>query len=222
MDFLRARTKEQIEQRQLDIMKACDTLFDQGGYESVNIKAIAEMTTINRSSIYTYYKTREEILLDLLMEELLEWKENLEMWAKKHLPLSREQFSKQFTKTLKDRDKMLSLYCLLYNVLERNCRIEHLVEFKKRAVPVAEMVVECLITNYPNCDKKEAFYTAHEIISYVLGLYPSSHLTQKQKEAVSLSATGYMEPDFLVLCQRGIYCFLEPLENRKQSKEKKS
>lgn len=50
MDFVRARTQQQIEQRQADIIAACDTLFEQGGYDQVNIKAISEMTTIDYSS----------------------------------------------------------------------------------------------------------------------------------------------------------------------------
>ena len=77
MDFVRARTDEQMQIRQLDIMRACATIFEQGGYDAVNIKAISNSTSITRSSFYTYYKTKDEVLLDLLRTELLIWKEEM-------------------------------------------------------------------------------------------------------------------------------------------------
>ena len=64
MDFQRANTESQIEIRKNEIINACDVLYTTGDYESVTIQKIAEMTSIGRSSIYTYYKTKEEILLD--------------------------------------------------------------------------------------------------------------------------------------------------------------
>ena len=80
MNFLRARTKEQIEQRQLDIMQACETLFEKGGYDYVNMMAISEMTSITRSAIYTYYKTKDEI--DYFLEKLSVITEKLSRFKK--------------------------------------------------------------------------------------------------------------------------------------------
>ena len=147
MDFMRARTKEQIEHRQADIISACDTLFDQGGYDYVNIKAISEMTTITRSSIYTYYKTKDEIILDLLCQELTAWQEELLIWAQKTAPLDRAVFCKDFTSILLKNDKMLKHFCLLYTFLEINCRLEKLISFKQNVVPVMGSLVQVLMMN---------------------------------------------------------------------------
>ncbi len=208
MDFVRARTQEQIEHRQQDIIKACDMLFQKGGYDFVNIKAISEMTTITRSSIYTYYKTKDEIILDLLMEELIDWKHDLLNWAQKKAPLSRTDFCKQFTQILLKNEKMLQHFCLLYTFLEVNCRIEKLVAFKKNAVPVMATIAQVIQINFPTLSMEKCFQITEEMVSYILGLYPSTHLTQKQKEAVTLSQTGYHLSDFKVLCQSGFEAFL--------------
>lgn len=208
MDFVRARTQQQIEQRQADIIAACDTLFEQGGYDQVNIKAISEMTTITRSSIYTYYKTRDEIILDLLRTELLSWQDELLQWGQKTAPLSRTAFCKDFTALLLKKDKMLQHYCLLYTFLEVNCRTEKLVRFKQSAVPVMGTLVWLLRMNFPDYTVEQASLITEEIISYILGLYPSTHLTAKQQEALTLSNTGYHTGDFAALCERGIAAFL--------------
>lgn len=208
MDFLRARTKEQIEQRRLDILQSCDALFEAGGYENVNIKAISEMTTITRSSIYTYYKTKDEMLMDLLIMELDQWKEDLLIWGAETAPLTCEEFARQFTDILVRHDKMLQYYCLLYTLLEKNCRIEKMVEFKKQAIPVAETTVQIIMQNFPILTIRDASEISEQIIAFLLGLYPSSHLTPKQKEAILLSQTEYQPPEFHSTCVKGIEAFL--------------
>lgn len=204
MDFQRARTKKQIEERQLDIMNACDTLFDEGDYENVNIKAISAITTLTRSSIYTYYKTKDEILLDILGYELADWKEELLVWCQETAPLDAEEFSRQFMNTILKREKMVKHYCLLFTLLERNSRLEKLVEFKQKAIPTAGAVVQCVRMNFPNYSQREASSIAEQIIALVIGLYPVAHLTQNQKEAIAISKTGYIEPDFESTCRKGI------------------
>lgn len=210
MDFQRARTKAQIEERQLDIMHACDTLFDEGDYENVNIKAISEITTLTRSSIYTYYKTKDEILLDLLGYELAEWREELLVWCQETAPLDAEEFSKQFTDIFMKREKMIRHYCYLFTLLERNSRLEKLVEFKRKAIPAAGAVVQCLMMNFPYFSQQEATAIAEQIIALVIGLYPVAHLNSVQKEAIAISQTGYIEPDFESVCIKGICSLVRP------------
>lgn len=204
MDFQRARTKKQIEERQLDIINACDTLFDEGDYENVNIKAISEITTLTRSAIYTYYKTKDEILLDLLGYELADWKEELLVWCGETAPLDAEEFGRQFTNIVMKREKMVRHYCLLFTLLERNSRLEKLVEFKQKAIPAAGAVVQCIMTNFPHYSQQEAAAIAEQMIALVIGLYPVAHLTLIQKEAIAISKTGYAEPDFESTCRKGI------------------
>lgn len=167
------------------------------------------MTTITRPSIYTYYKTKDEIILDLLARELLTWQEDLSKWIQRGAARSRDIFCREFVQNLLEHDKMLQHYCLLYSFLETNCRIEKLVEFKKLAVPVMGTVVKVLMTNFPEYTMEQAALVTEEIISYVLGVYPSTHLTPKQKEAVTLSETGYQPLDFAILCEAGILAFLK-------------
>ncbi len=213
MDFQRARTKEQIEERQWDIIKACDYLFDEGGYEKVNIKSISEMTTLTRSSIYTYYKTKDEIILDLLSYELVEWKEELLEWCEKTAPLDRYEFSRQFVDNLIGKDKMLQHYCLLYSLLERNCRLEKLVEFKSKAIPVAGALVHVIMKNFKEYSIEQAAMIVEQMIALIIGLYPVSHVTERQREAIELSETGYQTPDFMSVCKNGILKILVIIQN---------
>ena len=216
MYFLRARTREQIEKRQLEILQACEKLFIAGGYENVNIKAISEMTTIGRSSIYTYYKTKEEMLLDLLRMELAGWEEELFAWRELSAEMAGgaanraavRAFCEQFADILMEHEKMLRYFCLLYTLLEKNCRLEKLVEFKREAVPVIGRIAERLSGRFPMLSPDAADEVIHQFIGFVLGMYPVSHLTPKQARAIELSRTGYAPLDFRDAVVGGMEAFL--------------
>lgn len=207
MDFLRARTKEQIDQRRFDIIQACAKLFDEGGYDFVNLKSISEMTAISRPSIYTYYKTKDEIMLDILIMKLTEWKNDLLIWTQKKAPLSKETFCREFTDILSKHDSMLNYYSLLYTMLERNCRLEKLIDFKQQVIPLLETFVQVILTHFPNYSVQQAAFLAEEILAYILGIYPTTHLTDKQQEALIQSNMNYHAPDFKTLCESGLLAF---------------
>lgn len=209
MDFVRARTSQQIDHRKNDIINACDKLFEIGGYDNVNIKAISEITTITRSSIYTYYKTKDEIILDLLALELVEFSNHLLEWSCSKQLQNAEEFCKDFTDIIVKNRKMLSHYCLLYSFLEINCRLDNLVEFKNKAIPVTGTIVKTIQQNFTHITHEQAELITTEIVTYVLGLYPATHLTDKQKEAIALSKEEYNEADFSTLCYLGILAFLK-------------
>ena len=82
------------------------------------------------------------------------------------------------------------------------------MEFKQKAVPVAGTLVQILMKNFPNYSQAEATVIVEQIIALLIGLYPVSHITDKQKEAIELSGTGYIAPDFLSVCQKGIAALL--------------
>ena len=69
-------------------------------------------------------------------------------------------------------------------------------------------MVQLIQVNFPQYTPEHAALIAEEIVSYILGLYPATHLTAKQLEAIILSSTGYQAPDFATLCESGITAFL--------------
>ena len=88
--FQRARTAEQIDERQQEIVNACRDLFDEGGYDAVTFGTIGQKTSFSRPSIYNYYGTKEEVFLDLIRQEYEGWTESIESIRDKGIPKARE------------------------------------------------------------------------------------------------------------------------------------
>ncbi|MNW32148.1 Bacterial regulatory protein, tetR family [compost metagenome] len=213
MDFIRARTPDQINSRQEEIINACDTLFTTYGYEGVTFKAISDITTFTRPSIYNYYKTKDEILLGLLGREMQGWQASFMEVMSSESRMSKEQYSAFLTKTLISREKMLKLLSILFSVLETNSRVEKYADFK-RVSNVLDIIGASLDKYFPEASTEAKTIFLSAFSAYILGLYPISHHTQKQLDAGQMAGIEHVVhvvPDLEYLCYHGILLLLSGL-----------
>jgi AcrR family transcriptional regulator len=182
MEFIRARTEEQIANRQEEIINACDVLFTRYGYEGVKFQAISEITSIRRPTLYLYYKTKDEVLLDLLKKEMLDWDRAMQKVIQTTETMTKERYCAFLTESIVPRDKMLRLLVILCTDIENQCSLEKLTGFKKEVRCVFVTLGESLDKYFPKADisKKNFFITA--LFSYIHGLYPLANLSKKQVE----------------------------------------
>lgn len=158
MDFIRTRTEAQISRRQEEIINACDALFSRYGYEGVNIKAISEMTSFKRTTIYIYYKTKDEALLDLLKRELQNWDASLQKTLETAEAMTKEQYCAFLTESVASRNKMLRLLVILLSTIENQCGIEKLTEFKRGTGGALVTIRKSLDTYFPEGEPAKKIY----------------------------------------------------------------
>ncbi|QUH22395.1 TetR/AcrR family transcriptional regulator [Methanobacterium alkalithermotolerans] len=65
---LSERKKREKEQRKKDIQEAARELLIEKGYENVTMNHIAQKSELARSTLYLYFKNKEEIYLDIALE----------------------------------------------------------------------------------------------------------------------------------------------------------
>jgi AcrR family transcriptional regulator len=196
VDFIKARTEDQILSRKEEIINAADTLFSQSGYEGVHFKAISALTSIKRPAIYLYYKTKDEVLLDLLKKEMRDWDISLHKVIDATETMTKEAFCALLTETLAPRNKLFRLFVILCTNIENQCRLEKLTEFKRESGAAFNTIGAGLDKFFPKApaDVKMAFMTA--FLTYMHGLYPLSYPTQKQLDAMKRAGRAYTAPDF--------------------------
>ncbi|AQZ68440.1 Transcriptional regulator, TetR family [[Actinomadura] parvosata subsp. kistnae] len=73
--FLRARRPEHKQQRREAILAAARELARTSGVRNVSLGAVAEAVGLAKSNIVRYFGTREEIYLELLVDEWHQWGE---------------------------------------------------------------------------------------------------------------------------------------------------
>ncbi|WP_182188428.1 TetR family transcriptional regulator [Pectinatus frisingensis] len=205
MNFQRARTEEQITRRQKEIIDACDTLYGNSSFNSVTIKAISELTSFTRPSIYNYYKTKEEIFLDLMQREYMDW--YADVAAKFHVcnTMGKEEFCHFLTDSLVRREKMLRLLSIHLTAIENNCRTEKLSAFKKNSAVVFDILSQGIDKFFSATPEKAKKTFRSEFFIYVFGIYPFTHLSKKQKTAMKEAHVIFNTISFRRLCFHGIY-----------------
>jgi len=203
MEFKRARTDKQIETRRQEILNACAELFDQGDIDSVHFKAIGEKTSFGRSTIYKYYATKEEVLIDLLLMDVIAWIEDVNAFTEKYTVLTKEEYCREFVRTYANNDRLLRLMSILYSLLEKNCSQEKLTEFKRNLIGFMEPLFMSVKKFFPDSSDEaiEAFLSTTS--SFILGLYPETHLSEKQLIAIEQSGFKRKTLNFEDMCYRG-------------------
>jgi AcrR family transcriptional regulator len=196
VDFIRARTEEQVSIRQEEIISACDALYACAGYEGVTIKAIAERTSLKRPTIYVYYKTKEEILLDLLKREMLDWQASMEAAFNAAETMSREEYAALFSDMLASHDKMLRLFCILTTIIENQCGIEKLTEFKRETAGCFSIIQASLDKFFPAASQSGKEFFMFSFLASLLGMYPLANPTEKQQTAMKNAGREWTPPGF--------------------------
>lgn len=69
MEFIRARTSEQKEVRLSEIKNAARALYETTPFSKITLSKIAAGLPFDRANLYKYYSSKEEIYLQILVDE---------------------------------------------------------------------------------------------------------------------------------------------------------
>ena len=185
MNFQRARTEEQHNDRRHEIRQAALTVLAKEGFDAVTFKEIANMTSLSRSSLYNYYTTKEEIFLDVLQEDYLLWQGELQKRFEDAPSMSKSAYCMFLAMSLLKHERLLQLMSIHLTHLENNCREERLTAFDKTCSKIIPIIDASLSKFFPQTppDVKSTFRTLFLI--FVSGLYPCTHLSAKQNAALT-------------------------------------
>lgn len=209
--FMRARTREQVDERQNEIINACRELFDEGGYGAVSFRTIGEKTSFSRPSIYNYYDNKDEVFLDLLKLEYDSWRESIEKIREAGIPSSKEAYAKAVTESLWGHERLCHLMSLHYTAISCSCSLERLMAFQQAIQPFFDAFASLLSSTFPKASKEKQDRFRILFFSLMSGLYPLTHLTENQAAALKSSAPDYDAPDFFKTLYAGVLTLTEDL-----------
>ena len=182
--YLRARTKEQFDERKKEILNAMDSLYLNKELNSIYLKDISEMTHISRTAIYFYYKSKEEILLDSLYNHFIEFDNGLEALVDKNI--EKNEIINCIAELLEQNLIILKIMSCNLEDIERSTSLENLIilktELKRFQTSFKKLVKKC------KCESDENILTA-SFITMMYGYYPIAYPIDAQKEAMKQTGT---------------------------------
>ena len=177
-------SKELTKARKDEIVNACAELYDKMPYKEITPGKISELTSFTRTSIYNYFKTREEIFLALLQREYEEWTRALTALAESKSALDADGFAREIAHSLSCRGRMFKLLSVNIYEIEAESREENLVLFKRAYGAAIESLRACLRRFFPALEKADEEVFVYAFLPFLFGVYPYAHATQKQISAM--------------------------------------
>ena len=183
MGTVRARNSEEIENRKQEILAAAEELFIKMEYQDITLAIISQKTSISRPSMYNYYRSKEEVFLDLSKREYLRFGEAMKKTFSRKV--SREQFCQKLTDTLWQHQTFLKVFSLHSSIIEDKCGREMMYDFKKSVQPFFTAFSEVLEKQFPGSDITERDLFKAHFFMYAYSLYPVSHIPPDQIAAMN-------------------------------------
>ena len=178
--------------RREEIINACAALYETMGFREITLKDIGAKTSFTRTSIYNYFRTKEEIFLALLAREHDAWAAELEDLASANEALSAGDFAGAFARALEKRGCMLKLMCMNLYDMEGNSRIENLVAFKASYARAMRAIEGCLEAFFPQMTQQDRRAFLYAVLPFLFGVYPYTTHTEKQKQAMALASVPHV------------------------------
>ena len=176
--------KKIVDTRREEIIDACEKLYKEVGFKSVNIKLIGENISCSRTSIYNYFETKEEIFLALVEREYLIWNKDLKKFYEKDNKVTLDEFINNIVSSLSKRKVLLKLISMNMYEMEENSSYESVKSYKTAYTESVNLFKNCLI-KLLNFNEEEATNKVFTFFPFMIGIYPYSAVTKKQKKALT-------------------------------------
>ena len=180
-------------------------------YGQITLAMIAEKSGITRTSMYTYYNTKEQIYVDLMISEY----EALEKTLKKEFsgePMSRSDFCWKLTYALLKRHVLVWLWSLQLSVLDQKHADRALIErFTQAIIPYTQTLDGVLRRHFPDAGDDALHMFGLQFSAYCISLRSLDHLPDAQKQAMG-GEPGRGMPSGDRICYQGLMLLTTLLE----------
>lgn len=178
-------------ERKEEIINACEKLYQTMSFKDITLKEIGKETSFSRTSIYNYFRTKEEIFLALLKREYDQWVFQLQEIIDHKERMTDDEIADTLAMTLDEHRQLLKILSMNHYDLEENSRMELLVKFKMsygNALKTVSRMLEKFRSDM-DFEKRQSFVYA--FFPFMFGIYPYTVVTEKQKIAMEKAGIDY-------------------------------
>ena len=183
---------ELTEARREEIINACEKLYRTMSFKDITMGDIGEATSFTRTSIYNYFRTKEEIFLALLKREYELWIVSLRETMEKVGSMTKDEFAGMLARSLEERAQLLKLLSMNHYDMEAGSRPERLAEFKVAYGGAMRAVSDCLDRFFPDMDAAQKRDFVYTFFPFMFGIYPYTYVTEKQRAAMEEAGVNYV------------------------------
>ncbi|MBK6313419.1 MAG: TetR family transcriptional regulator [Blastocatellia bacterium] len=128
----RARNTEHKLERREALLAAARELWDMGTYESTTMAGIGQRAGVSKATVYLYFDTKEQLLLEILREKLESWFSAIDAALDASFgSWSSDRAAREIALSFEGRRSLVRLLSALEAVIEYNVDVDTLRVFKR-------------------------------------------------------------------------------------------
>ena len=175
LPYLRARSPEQKQERRRHLLDTAKSLLlEIPDVHDLGINELARRAQMTKSNVYRYFESSEAVLLDVLVEEFIQWRVELRK------ALSRggkrrgtmEHIARAFSATVAARPLLCRLTSIFPSILEHNVSLERMVQFKHGLLAVRKETALDFHGCVPSIPAPTFERFIHFALPLLIGLWP--------------------------------------------------
>lgn len=165
----RARKDEDKAARRQAILAVASRLLSRQQYHRITMAEVARRCSLAKGTLYLYFRSKEELFLAALEDELGQWFQALAVELARLVPGpdAPERFAAAVTRTLVPRETFADLLSLLHTVLEQNIDQASALAFKQMLVDQVQQgaaMVERAVPGLPEGSGGRVLLRLHALV----------------------------------------------------------
>lgn len=222
ISWQRARQPEQKQERRGAILDAAEELFVSGSIAELTLAGIAERAGLAKASVYSYFATKEEVLLGVLSRELEPFFEEVDrlLTSPAARPRTSEQVARALCTAVARRPLLCRLLARLFIDIEQNLSMPAAEAFKRALLERLLITGGHLEAALPRLPHRAGGRFLLQWSALIAGLWPMAHPTGPIHEVLSRREMAPLRIDFRQELGRATAALLAGLAGPQSPKKK--
>ena len=212
--FSRARSPEQKEERRRHLLdSARSLLLEIPDVHDLGINELARHAQMTKSNVYRYFESSEAVLLEVLVEEFVQWRVALQAGLNRGRKPGGaiERVAKVFAETAAARPLLCRLASIMPSILEHNISAQRTLEFKRALLVVRNETALDFHAFMPSIPAQVFETFMRHALPLLIGLWPLSHPPEIAAQVVKLVELAPLRYDFRRDFEEGLLILLRGL-----------
>lgn len=174
MGTKRARLQPEKQERKKEILFSAEKLFldSNGELNKISVDSIVKGSGISKGTFYLYFKTKEEVYLDLLEDKFVEWFESMKKGFRE---LGRnpdpEKIADVLIKYVTEHNYFIKLLVISNLIIEKNIESERLFQYKIKLLKLVQELGEVVESRVTTIEIGEGSILLMRSYGIVLGVW---------------------------------------------------
>jgi AcrR family transcriptional regulator len=195
--YERARNPAHKQERRAALLEAARTLVTAKPVAAFTMAALAEALGMSKGALYIYFRTKEEVFLALLEEELCSWLDETDRrLAGRRGRLTAEELARITVAALAGRTCLIRLFVVLESILEHNVELARVVAWKRALLARLARTAALVEAGMPALPHGSGLRVLFQMRALITGLYQMTDVSPVAAEAYANQDLAIFRLDF--------------------------